>query len=178
MFDLIVTMLNDFTRGFVAALIFIGLLGFADMVEAAHLDNANEIHCLADNIYHEARGQIDAGQFAVAFVTLNRVNDTWFPDSVCGVVKQAKLDTKGNPIKNKCTFSWYCDGRSDKITNDKSYEKAIHIAMIVYYNRAKIYDFTKGATHYHAKRVSPYWVKQKVKTVDVGDHMFYIWRKA
>ena len=35
----------------------------------------NEIKCLAENIYFEARGESTAGKMAVALVTLNRVKD-------------------------------------------------------------------------------------------------------
>ena len=43
-------------------------------------------HCMALNIYHEARSENMAGKFAVADVVLNRVNDRRYPDTVCGVI--------------------------------------------------------------------------------------------
>ena len=46
------------------------------------------ITCLALNIYWEARNQSFIAQVAVAEVTMNRVYDDRFPDTVCGVVKQ------------------------------------------------------------------------------------------
>ena len=82
--------------------------------------------CLALNMYHEARGQGTAGLFAVSAVVLNRVNDKRFPNSVCEVIYQGPTreswktrqhkdlpDSKRQyyPIKNKCQFSWYCDGK-------------------------------------------------------------------
>lgn len=42
--------------------------------------------CLAEALYHEARGESVKGQFAVAEVILNRVDSARFPDSICGVV--------------------------------------------------------------------------------------------
>ena len=46
-----------------------------------------EVTCMADNIYFEARNQGTAGWSAVASVTLNRVKDKRFPNTVCEVVK-------------------------------------------------------------------------------------------
>ena len=46
-----------------------------------------DLRCLAENIYHEARGEPLAGQYAVAEVTMNRVRSREFPNSVCAVVR-------------------------------------------------------------------------------------------
>jgi hypothetical protein len=84
-------------------------------VEAS--DPNNEIYCMAQNIYFEAGNQPLAGKIAVSQVVLNRVEHYAYPDTVCGVVYQAKLRTnwKGEmvPKINACQFSWYCDGKSD-----------------------------------------------------------------
>ncbi len=48
----------------------------------------DDISCLIKNIYHEARGEPDRGQLAVALVTLARSQDRRFANSVCGVVYQ------------------------------------------------------------------------------------------
>ena len=58
---------------------------------------------------------------AVALVTRNRVFDDRYPDTYCGVVEQGPVreSWKKNgtyyPIRHRCQFSWYCDGKSDKI---------------------------------------------------------------
>lgn len=46
--------------------------------------------CLAENVYHEARGEPAEGRFAVMFTTLSRMLSPTkeFPKSVCGVVYQ------------------------------------------------------------------------------------------
>ena len=75
----------------------------------------SERECLADNIYFEARNQGFAGWVAVAQVTLNRVRDDRFPNTICEVVKQGLTYESGFPIRDKCQFSWYCDGKSDTI---------------------------------------------------------------
>ena len=69
-----------------------------------------ETYCMALNIYYEARGSSMADQVAVSDVVLNRVRDTRYPNTVCEVVKQGHQDSRGNMIRNRCQFSWYCDG--------------------------------------------------------------------
>ena len=89
--------------------------------------NANEVKydmssvkCLTDNMYHEARDQGTAGFLGVSSVVLNRVRDKRFPNTICEVVKQGptreswKKNGKFLPIRNRCQFSWWCDGKSDK----------------------------------------------------------------
>ena len=73
-----------------------------------------EIRCLAENIYWEARNQSKEGRLAVAQVTLNRVEDPRFPNTICGVVKQTKYYPSGRIDLHSCQFSWYCDGKSDE----------------------------------------------------------------
>jgi len=135
----------------------------------------NERECLAENVYFEARGQGQAGWVAVAQVTLNRVQDTRFPNTICEVVKQGLTYESGHPIKNKCQFSWYCDGKSDKVKNLKVYSEINE--LINYVLDQKLFDFTGGATHYHADYVRPDWAKTKTKTIEIEDHIFYRWEK-
>jgi spore germination cell wall hydrolase CwlJ-like protein len=47
-----------------------------------------ELTCLTDNLYHEARGEPIQGRYAVIFATLERVLNKKFPKSICGVVHQ------------------------------------------------------------------------------------------
>ena len=68
----------------------------------------DELNCLAEAVYFEARGEGAYGQRAVAEVILNRRADPAFPDSVCGVVHQGF--NPSSPKLHKCQFSYYCDG--------------------------------------------------------------------
>ena len=139
-----------------------------------------QIICMAQNIYHEARGDNYAGQLAVADVVLNRVADPRYPDTICGVVKQAKLSKwwlergKEVPVKNQCQFSWYCDGKSDDTSNERAWNQslAISYSMITTGIYAGVSD---GATHYHATYVDPYWASSNQMTLigPIGDHIFY-----
>ena len=135
-------------------------------------DVNEELNCMALNIYHEARSESLAGQYAVADVVLNRVDSNRFPKSICEVVKQAKL-WKGNPIRNKCQFSWYCDGLSDTATETNSWQQAVEIAISITLHD-KFRGITEGATHYHTNFVDPYWNVDMRLIGTIGDHIFYL----
>ena len=144
--------------------------------------NEKHIECLAMNMYHEARDQGTAGKLAVSAVVMNRVNDERFPNSVCEVVLQAQTrpswrDGTPIPIRNRCQFSWYCDGKSDEIKDEKTYQKILDFAGLILHNNIRFVDITDGATHYHADYVSPSWAKTKTRTTEIGDHIFYRWEK-
>ena len=138
--------------------------------------------CLALNTYHEAKNQSLIGQIATAQVVMNRVEDKRFPNTVCEVVKQGPTrpswedPKKEYPIKHRCQFSWYCDGKSDVPKNEKAWKKAQEYAYLVLYNRIAI-DVTEGATHYHATYVKPSWAKTKTRTTRIESHIFYRWEK-
>jgi len=136
---------------------------------------AESLICLALNVYHEAKNQSFMGQVAVAQVVMNRVKDERYPNTVCDVVKQAETYKYKPtiPIKNKCQFSWYCDGKSDKPEEAKAWRDAMHVANGVY--NGHIGDFVEGATHYHAYYVNPSWAKVKKYVLRIDDHIFYKW---
>jgi spore germination cell wall hydrolase CwlJ-like protein len=131
--------------------------------------------CIALNVYHEARDQPFIGQVAVAQVVMNRVYDTRYPNNPCDVVMQGPTYswTENFPVRYRCQFSWYCDGKSDKAHDKEAWDKAVMIAHGVYYGNLD--DFVEGATHYHAHYVYPEWAETKTKVVRIGDHIFYRW---
>ena len=133
---------------------------------------ADEVECLALNIYHEARNQPTAGKLAVAQVTLNRVKHDRFPNTICGVVYQGYY-LNNNPIKHKCQFSWWCDGKSDKPKEIESWNYALMLARHMHEGFFDNIDVVKDATHYHAVYVKPYWTKEKKKVKVIADHIFY-----
>tara|TARA_B100001093_G_C26836771_1_gene1018674 strand:+ start:807 stop:1307 length:501 start_codon:yes stop_codon:yes gene_type:complete len=151
----------------------LGLLFVTTEVEAS--DPNGEIFCMAKNIYFEAGNQPLAGKVAVAQVVLNRVQHHEYPEDICSVVYQAKWFTnwKGNqmPVKNKCQFSWFCDGKSDIPEDSRTWDLCLSIATRVMYNDWE--DITEGATHYHASSVYPYWADSLNKTVQINGHIFY-----
>ena len=145
--------------------------------ESVMENRKKQLTCLATNIYFEARNEPFAGQFAVALVTLNRVNDTAFPNTICDVVYQGIHTSDGFPKRDRCQFSWYCDGASDEVRNPKAYEvtlKTANLAMLQYDKiKSEGLDYTEGARYYHTHEISPRWSTQYPKVGRIGDHIFY-----
>ncbi len=132
----------------------------------AEVFSANEQKCLATAIYFEARGESLRGQAAVAQVVLNRVRNPTYPATICGVVYQ------NEHLKNRCQFSFACDGKKDVITNRKAYKTAQDIAMAV--TAGKIFlPEVASSTHYYAQYVSPGWARSMEKMKKIGLHIFY-----
>ena len=144
------------------------LLGFfTSPAQATHLE---DVQCLAENIYFEARSESTAGRVAVALVTLNRVEHTNFPDTVCGVVKQTKYYPSGRIDLHSCQCSWYCDGKSDEPT-ENCWEEILTLASVMLGWESS--DVTDGALWYHSKKVNPTWADHYVKTISIDNHIFY-----
>ena len=151
------------------------------------IDLNAEVECLAMNIYHEARSERTAGMWAVADVTINRVKSISYPNTVCEVVYQGPVyeswktrntpdpdDAVYFPVKNRCQFSWYCDGKAETINDKKAWIKAQYIAyQMLYADRYR--GITEGATHYHANYVKPSWARKMTFIGTIGVHKFYRW---
>ena len=84
------------------------------------LVNPEELECMSKNIYFEAATESTAGKLAVAQVTMNRVRSTHYPNTVCKVITQGIHYSNGFPVKDRCQFSWYCDGKHDEPPNTGS----------------------------------------------------------
>lgn len=124
--------------------------------------NSN-ITCLAENIYHEARGEPVRGMYAVAFVTLTRAKSL---ANVCKVVYKSSISKS----KKICQFSWVCQNNKT-IRDQKSWKRAKAIAKRV--ATGKLKDFTWAADHYHATSVNPFWADASKITAQIGNHIFY-----
>ena len=152
----------------------------------------SDIECMARNIYFEAGNQSKAGMIAVARVVVNRVQDTRFPNNVCDVIYEGPLreswKTKQDPniknedrifypVRDRCQFSWYCDGKPDDIVskeNNIAWRQAQDIAYLVLVHN-KYNGIVDGATHYHADYVDPSWNKTITLITHIDDHIFYRW---
>jgi len=160
-----------------------------------------EMMCLAENIYFEARAEGVEGKAAVANVTRNRVVSKDFPNTYCGVVYQGPVreswKTKQNPDlddsqrvyyprKHRCQFSWYCDGKKDIIwanlertgelieLNAEAWRKSVEIAIwTLGYGSYRVNDNTQGALWYYAHNiVYPTWADSHTTTAIIGGHTF------
>ena len=131
------------------------------------------MHCLAQNIYFEAGHEPHEGKIAVGLVTINRVKSAMYPDSICEVVWQVGKSSRSG--KSVAQFSWTRDGKPDVPRNMAAWEeaKALAYEMLEGGNLDNFEDFTKGATHYHATYVKPYWRHKYERVAKIGLHIFY-----
>jgi len=134
-----------------------------DALPAAQGDD--QFECLAEALYHEARGETIRGQVAVAEVILNRVDSGLFPATVCAVVHQ------GTGKRHQCQFSYTCDGLSDAIREAQAYERVAKVARLMLDGAPR--SLTGGATYYHTTAVRPSWSARFDETVLIGTHRFY-----
>ena len=134
---------------------------------------ADERACLAEAIYFEARSETFTAQLAVANVIIERVKDNRYPGTICQVVHQGRY-RGGKPIRHRCMFSYWCDGKPETIANIGAYKTAVSIAELSM--EGVILDSTEGSTHYHASYVRPYWTLTEdfERVGQVGGHIFYV----
>jgi len=120
--------------------------------------------CLVAAIYYEAKNQGYKGKYAVADVTLNRVDDPDYPKSVCAVVRE------------KGQYSWARKkSMSIKVPKDKAgqedLEQAKKVAAVAPVVRNLVVG--KNVLFFHAKYVKPKWAKKMRKVAQIEDHIFY-----
>ena len=144
--------------------------GFGLLLRSMSADSADRrsLMCLALNVYFEARGEPEAGQYAVAEVTMNRVASPYYPDSVCEVVYQKNWD----PSRKRyvAAFSW-TEFQSVPEPHGKEWRRAWKIAEDVYYERRE--PKLAGVLNYHTNRVDPSWSQGKKPIAEIGKHRFY-----
>ncbi|MFN0314406.1 MAG: cell wall hydrolase [Burkholderiales bacterium] len=145
-----------------------GALAFFTRSVVTEESHKRDLACLALNVYHEARGEPLVGQYAVAEVTMNRVNSARYPDTVCEVVYQKNWD----PLRGRYVgaFSW-TEFDSVPRPEGEAWQQAMTIAQTMYYG--KVPPMLKGALHYHAVYIKPSWAKGKRTIARIGKHIFY-----
>ncbi|MGE0624848.1 MAG: cell wall hydrolase [Pseudomonadales bacterium] len=118
--------------------------------------------CVALAMYWEARGEGRDGMAAVGAVVDNRVKSHAFPNDHCSVVYQGGETPP-------CQFSWWCDGKSDRPTNQAQWALALGTAEDLLAGR--ISDPTKGALFFHSTAIRRPW--NRTQTARIGNHVFY-----
>jgi spore germination cell wall hydrolase CwlJ-like protein len=156
--------------------------------------------CLARNIYYEAASEPEEGKVAVGLVTINRVKDGRFANSICGVVNQRTVVLRhkelaktemvqkgwfGRPesvVKKElvvqsvpvCQFSWACAFvRVPKVT-DERWEESKRIARAILNEEYPQWEYKyQNAMYFHATGIRPVWASQKAYVARIGGHKFY-----
>lgn len=134
------------------------------IVSAKDLERAHA--CLTQAIYHESRGEPVRGQQAVAQVVLNRVKSGVYPTSICGVIFQ------NQHWRNRCQFSFACDGTKKRVHDQEAWETATRIADDAIAGRYFLQEIG-DSTHYHAAYVAPRWRRSLQRMKKIGEHIFY-----
>jgi spore germination cell wall hydrolase CwlJ-like protein len=118
-----------------------------------------EIYCMAQAVYHEARGEPVEGQIAVAYVVLNRMRNPVWPATACEVVYEpAQFTDIEKTIPNMKSDAWV---------------QAVEIAALSYIG---FIDNPIGDAfyYYNPKKVKhPKHCKKSKKIGKIGNHVFY-----
>lgn len=112
--------------------------------------------CMACQIYFESRGESEAGQLAVAQVTMKRANNN--TQYVCAKVFEKR--------KKVCQFSWACEDEPKIMRNPAAAKKAVEIAQQAFEEGAGRFD------HFYATYIpEPNWASQ-MHCERIGKHVF------
>ena len=133
--------------------------------------DAEQLYCMTEAIYYEARDQPLNGQLAVGIVIRNRVKFSKWPNTVCEVVHEGYY-FRGFPLHDQCQFSYWCDGLPEEPEDEKAWMTAQGIAYIVMTKDVTIQGM-ENITHYHNLDVNPDWAKKFRHCGTIADHIFY-----
>lgn len=137
-------------------------------VKGLPLESQSELTLLGMVIWGEARGEPDAGKYAVGYTVINRwKQQSWYGKSISTVI----------------TFPWQFSCMNPKtpalkkmmnLKNIPSWQKCIRIAHEIYTNESIAHDYImKRATHFHSVNISPRWTKAMRRLGRIGNHVFY-----
>jgi N-acetylmuramoyl-L-alanine amidase len=133
---------------------------------------SHAVDILARTIWGEARGEPLKGQAAIAHVVLNRR----------AVAKQYGRFWWGSDVIEICQklYQFSCwleaDPNLAKLlmvnADDFIFASCLRIARRAV-NGVLNDDPTDGATHYHARQITPHWAKGRAPLAEIGNHIFY-----
>lgn len=138
---------------------------------AAVVMSESEIQCMALNMFHEARGEGDAGMIAVGYVVLNRMGSKRFDTkTVCATVHKSGIVKKTG--KRACQFSWVCAGRTvaSGSGSQASYQRALTLAREVMLR--SVPNPVDDSVYFHNKTVRPTYTRAAYRGI-IGTHRFY-----
>jgi spore germination cell wall hydrolase CwlJ-like protein len=119
-----------------------------------------EVTCMAQALYYEARGEGQNGQEAVAEVILQRMKSGGHPDTICGVVREPRQ------------FSFLTDGSMKRELDADAWQSAKELATRIVRGEL-VTSLTRRALFYHQVDIQPAWASEMVRTVKIGNHIFY-----
>lgn len=130
------------------------LLGFVCFVQA---DFDQEV--VAATLIMEAGGEYDQGALEAVYEVIH-----------------TRAQKRGTQYSEECLrakqFScWNGITPKEGIEKASKHPRWNEALKLAYYKSQT--NYTKGADHYHADYVNPYWTKSLTKTIVIGRHIFY-----
>lgn len=125
-----------------------------------------EHKCLSEVMYYEARGEGEEGQKAVAEVVFHRMNTGNYGHSICAVVYEG-VNT------GTCQFSFACDGSRGANHEPEPWRESQALAARIMAGEEQLDNATGGAVNFHTTSVQPDWSGHYIRTVQIGNHVFY-----
>jgi len=124
--------------------------------------------CLALALFFEARSEPVEAQLAIAEVIINRAEDSRWPDTICGVVRQ------GEERRHKCQFSFMCDGKperpDDNVIEQRAWDHAHELADQILSDPSILAGMPSD--HYVRTDVQRVWMNDLFYVDTIGSHTF------
>lgn len=116
--------------------------------------------CLAQAMYFEAWTEGEMGMEAIAAVIFNRQEQRGYPDTVCGVVRQASQ------------FAFMFDGKAEYVPA-RAWRTTLSLAKSFLAQKPDIQAQYGDIDHYHTIDVMPKWASSMGCSTTYGRHVFY-----
>lgn len=122
---------------------------------------AQQVACLQEALYHEARGEGFVGMAYVAATIHNRVLDPRWPDNHCDVI--------GDPWQYS-----YRNGGADVTMADKA-SASLTKDVATMFMTLPAEEMFDDILYYHTTSITVRWDMNKIEqSVVIGNHVFYI----
>lgn len=144
---------NGLTVDGVAGTQTLNAMGITSSASTSTSTNSSDLNLLTRIVYAEARGEVYAGQVAIAAVVLNRVKSSSFPNSIAGVIYQPGA------------FTAVSDGQIN-LTPNETARKAAQDAL-------NGWDPTYGSIYYfNPNTATSGWMWSRPYVTTIGKHRF------
>ena len=144
---------NGLTVDGIAGTKTLNAMGITSSTSTSTSTNSSDLNLLTRIVYAEARGEVYAGQVAIAAVVLNRVKSSSFPNTVAGVIYQPGA------------FTAVSDGQINLTPNDTA-RKAAQDAL-------NGWDPTYGSIYYfNPNTATSSWMWSRPYVITIGKHRF------
>lgn len=127
-----------------------------------------EIACMTQVLYREARGEGSIGMIAVGYAVLNRMATRGYADTVCGVVYQQGKDRSGTI---RCQFQWACTEMRHAVMLKADEKRARELAIAVM--RREVPNPIDDSIFFHEKSLKPAHVRGLPLRAVIANHAYF-----